>query len=129
MSEETLPRLALFEDDPTTIRSLTQLLSISGYQIPEEAVASNIDQAKELVPQLPDLQVIAALVDGKLTEGAFANWEGNYIARIIHELNITIPVIGFASMGEIEGADYQVGKAASPQVLLGVLDQIAHPKS
>ena len=119
---ETAKLLALFEDHEPTIESLEQLLAYEDYQIVVKA--KNMRQSMEVVAQLNQLGVIAALVDGNLTEGERGNWEGAQVTAAIHEKSKGVVVVGYPSVGQVEGADYNVGKAEGPQKLFDVLAQI-----
>ncbi len=122
MSEESKRRIALFEDHEETIRSLKNFLGMLGYEITVEA--RNMPEAMKVALTLNKLNVLAALVDGNLTQGERGNYEGAKITQVIHENSPGVMVIGYASIGNIEGADFNVGKGERPQILLATLDGI-----
>ena len=119
---ETKKLLALFEDHEETIRSLEEVLAYEDYQIIVKG--KNMRQSMEVAAQLNKLGVIAALVDGNLTEGMRGNWEGAQVTEEIHTKSPGVIVIGTASDGRVQGADYNVEKTEGPQALLDVLAKI-----
>ena len=118
---DTEKLLALFEDHEPTIRSVEELLAYEDYKIVVKA--RNMRGSMEVAAQLNDLGVIAALVDGNLTDGERGNWEGAQVTAAIHEKSPGVVVVGYASMGQVEGADYNPGKS-DPQALFDVLAKI-----
>jgi len=121
MSEQA-KLLALFEDHEPTIKSLEQLLAYEDYKLVVKA--KNMAQSMKVAAQLNQLGVIAALVDGNLTEGERGNWEGAQVAEAIHAGSPGVVVVGYPSEGAVRGADFNVGKTEGPQALFDVLAQI-----
>ena len=114
--------LALFEDHEDTIALYKSLMACSGYQI--IIVARTMDQSLAAAPQLTDMGIRVALVDGNLTKGKRDNLDGLQITEAIHNGSPEVVVIGTPSIGLIHKADHNVGKAEHPQKLFDILTKV-----
>lgn len=103
-------RVAVFEDISDQRRIMTRNLTALGHTVVAEA--SNMQEAKDLIPQLDDLGIQVAIVDGNLGTWTkeTAGRDGSEIAKGIKESNPNITVIGWSG-DLIEGADMRFGKS------------------
>lgn len=97
---------AIFEDHEWTVRGLEAVLGLEGFKVVE--VARTMEEARNLVPRLPELGVGLAIVGGDLTLGGLEAREGNLIVKGIEATDQQIVTIGLTVLGEteIEGADH-----------------------
>ncbi len=103
--------LVLFEDNETSIKLAQMVANEIGWAI--IAVARTVDEAQRLIPQLQEMDIEYALVDGNLSAGEYEGYEGLAITRAIHEQAKKVKVIGFSSVSPQEEVDIQMSKGSS----------------
>lgn len=102
-------RIAIFEDEPASIINVRRVCAKYGWEL--VATATTMEEAEALVPQLEQLGVLLALVDGNLSED---EWDAHEGAHIVEQIKTSAPgvqTIGFSGdKGKPDGVDFQLGK-------------------
>ncbi|MFA5828270.1 MAG: hypothetical protein WC841_02840 [Candidatus Shapirobacteria bacterium] len=125
--KETKKQVALFDDSPDIQASLGMLLDMNDYGVHP---ATSMSEALELIPQLPKLKVRFAIVDGNLSPGGWGdNRDGAEIVSKIQQNPYQTITIGYASRGDVPGADYQSPKNKGPINLLNTMRLAILPSS
>jgi CheY-like chemotaxis protein len=94
----SVPQIGIF-DDNKDIRLLGKLrLKLAGYNVPDEATATNIESAKQVIQNLKigKLALQAVLLDANLSSGFTDGKDGRYIANCLHALEDRPLIIGFS---------------------------------
>ena len=95
-------KVAIFEDKEYEILLAQGNLRAAGHTV--VGIASTMGEAEELIPQLGELGVQVAIVDGNLTTGDGSGNDGLNIHRQIKQLFPDITTVRY-SRGPLEGLD------------------------
>lgn len=88
-------RIFLVEDDILEVRQVKYFLEKAGHEIVVEA--KSLEEAFNLIPQLPGQGVNVAIVDGNLTAGDSSGRDGQAVATAIREKAKGIKIVAYSS--------------------------------
>ncbi|MFA6250954.1 MAG: hypothetical protein WC686_05690 [Candidatus Shapirobacteria bacterium] len=114
--------IAIFIDDQQYFNHCKYMFEASGYHI--VGVASSLEQANHLLTRLDQYQIGAAIIDGCLSKNKSDCKEGSSIANKVKKINRSIITIGFDTVNDVPGADYQSPKIDGTSKLINLLDEI-----
>jgi hypothetical protein len=101
-------RLVVFEDDPQLKKIMLRSLKVLGHEV--VAQAETMEEARDLIPKIGELQISAAIIDGSLGEYSRGK-HGEEINKKIKELFPKVFTIGWSG-DFIEGVDVHFGKGS-----------------
>lgn len=99
MESTQTPQIGIIDDNPD-IHMLAKLrLELEGYIVPDQATASCLETAKQLVQELKlgKLTLHAVLLDANLTPGETSGRDGRYVANSLYALQDRPIVVGFSA--------------------------------
>lgn len=108
-------KVGIFEDNPTWQVLFTEAVERAGHAV--VFVANTMDEAERAVLGLEDGDIDVALVDDRLSESSLGE-DGAKIAQLLKEKFASVTVIGCSARGVVEGADYSIGKAGEPDLVI-----------
>ncbi len=106
-------RVAIIEDDPDYISTLTELIEMGGHTV--VATATSLEAAKALVKRFKELGVQVATVDGNLSEWDDKGVDGRSIIAAIQQFSPQVKTIGLSS-NSMPSADLDLGKRDSYRI-------------
>ena len=102
-------KVFIAEDNLVWRSFFADALSDGGHQV--VATASSMDEVNKIIPQLGELGVQVALVDGNLTPEAFNGSEGRKIVSTLRQIYPDISVVGVSmNPNGVDGANLNLTK-------------------
>lgn len=99
-------RIFLVEDNTTLREMLERAVQLDGHEV--ITTANSYESASKLIPQLGELAINVALLDGKLLDGKLA---GEQVAAAIQDrYGSDITLVDISSGGEMPGVSHHADK-------------------